>query len=72
MQQRYKVAPPQVLADSELADTRNAGADPRELGQRFTAAALDVAADIEGKCFAVARKRPVGYWAVPRCWARWP
>ena len=60
LQQRYKVAPPQVLDDGELADPRNAGADPRQLGQRFTAAALDVAADIEEEFLAVAHKRPVG------------
>lgn len=63
LQQRCQVTTPQVLADGELAYTRNAGAKTCKLGQRFTTAAFDVAADLEGKFLAVARKRPVGLGA---------
>ena len=51
----------QILAHAELADTRNAGTYSRELCQRFTTAAFDVAADLQGKRFAIANEWPVGF-----------
>jgi hypothetical protein len=61
LQQRYQVTALQVLAHAELADTRNAGTYSRKLCQRFTTAAFDVAADLQGKLFSSADERPVGF-----------
>ena len=60
-QQRYQVTALQILAHAELADTRNAGTYARELCQRFTTAAFDVAAYLQGKLSCVTDERPVGF-----------
>ena len=60
-QQRYQVAALQILAHAELADTGNPSPYARELCQRFTTAAFDVAADLQGKLSCIADKWLVGF-----------
>ena len=61
LKQAYQVAALQIFGHAEFADTRNAGTDPRELCQRFATAALDVAADLQGKLRTVTGEGPVGF-----------
>ena len=47
LQQRHQIAALDVLGHGELADARDAGANPCKLRQRLAAAAFDIAADLE-------------------------
>lgn len=61
LQQRHQITALDVLGHGELADARDAGANPSELRQRLATAALDIAADLERERLAVADKGPVGF-----------
>lgn len=63
LQQRDQRAALQVIEHGEFADAHDAGAHPGQLRQGLTAAAFDVAADLQGEQLSVANEWPVGFRA---------